>query len=527
MQNRAQVHQFILFALMCLLCIGMQFSHFLVSISIILAAANYLLEGSFGAKWHAFKAHRPIQLYVGLFMLHIIGLIWTSDMEFAMRDIQIKLPILALPIILGTSTKLPKKLFEWILLFFIATSVLSSIIGAIIYFGYTQPGDDYRQMSPYMSHIRLSLMMGVAIISCLYLFKRSAQFERVKLLLAGVGLWLLMYLFMLRAMSGIVAVFGAFVVMLWIFSSRKALPYAKQIKLVVLLSILAALVYVSIQVIAFYKIESFDIKLADKTTMYGEVYEFEPNVLAVENGQYVFNYVAPIELSTTWDSVSSYAFDGVDARGQYVKYTLLRYLTSKGLRKDKEGVKELSHLDIWAVENGIANVRYLDSKNLNTMVYRYIWETHNYFQGLNPQGNSIGQRFLFWKLGIQIFKENWLTGVGTGDLQLAFDQQYPTLTYKVDDKYQLRAHNQYLTMFIAFGVFGGLYFIWMLLSVFSISQSKQSYLFIGSYVIFLISMLDEDTLETQFGVTFAVFFAFLFLFQQPQIVGAKKEIMNS
>jgi heme/copper-type cytochrome/quinol oxidase subunit 2 len=500
----------------------MQFSHFLVSITIILASANYLAEGQYVQKWNAFKSNWPVLLYVGLFVLHIVGLLWTTDVDFAARDIQIKLPLLALPIIFGTSRKLPSSLFEWILLFFIATSLLSSIVGAVIYFGHTQPGDDYRQMSPYMSHIRLSLMMGVAVISCLYLFIRSRQFEKVKIVLLVVGVWLLAYLFMLRAMSGIVAVFGAFVVMLWVFSSRKALPYAKQIKMGVVVSIVASLVYLTIQVNQFYKFESFDVATADTHTPYGEVYQHQPQLKAVENGHYVYNYIAHNELATTWDSISEVPSNGKDARGQYLHFTLLRYLTSKGLRKDRDGVLALNHLDIWAIENGIANVRYLNSKNINTLVYGYIWETYNYFNGHNPQGNSIGQRFLFWKLGYQIFKENWLIGVGTGDLQLAFNEQYTTLPFEVDEKYQLRAHNQYLTMFVAFGLFGGLYFLITLLSVYTVKQSRQSYLFMGTYVIFLISMLDEDTLETQFGVTFALFFSFLFLYQQPRVEEAEE-----
>jgi hypothetical protein len=190
-------------------------------------------------------------------------------------------------------------------------------------------------------------------------------------------------------------------------------------------------------------------------------------------------------------------------------------MTSKGMRKDAVGVSQLTPQDIWAIENGIANVRFLNNKNLNTLIYSYVWEIYNYQYGNNPQGNSLTQRFLFWKIGTQIFKENWLYGVGTGDVQLAFDEKYENLMFGVKNKYQLRAHNQYLTMGITFGLFGLAYFIWMLFSGFSVKPNANSYLFIGSFIVFMVSMLNEDTLETQFGITYALFFYFFFLFHQP------------
>jgi len=100
-------------------------------------------------------------------------------------------------------------------------------------------------------------------------------------------------------------------------------------------------------------------------------------------------------------------------------------------------------------------------------------------------------------------------------VQLAFNEQYNSLPFNIDTKYQLRAHNQYLTMAITFGIFGLIYFVLTLFSGLQILPYAKSYLFLGFFIILMVSMLDEDTLETQFGVTFAAYFYFLFLFQQP------------
>jgi hypothetical protein len=494
----------------------MQFSHFLVSLSIILLSANFLAEGHYILKFKRIVQRRTVPLFTGLFILHVVGLLWSTDTGFATHDIQIKLPILALPIILGVSNKISRKQFEWLLLFFIATSLLSSFIGSVIYFLLSKPGDDYRLMSPFMSHIRLSLMMGVAVFSTFYLSQKSVQWERFKGWFIGIGFWFVIYLFMLRAMSGIVAVVAAGFIVIWIVSSKKKMKYSKLAKSLIIFASIVSIGYIYSQVNDFYKITKVDIATADTHSKGGEAYHFNTTNKMVENGHYIYSYLAVNELKQSWNEVSKLDFDGEDLKGQAISSTLIRYLTSKNLRKDADGVQALTHRDIWAIENGIANVRFLNGKSLNTMMYRYIWETHNFISGLNPQGNSLGQRFLFWKIGMQIFKENWLYGVGTGDVQISFNEQYDKHSDVIIEKYRLRAHNQYLTMGITFGLFGFIYFIVALFSGLLVKRNTNSYLFLGAFIILMVSMLDEDTLETQFGVTYAMFFYFLFLYQQPE-----------
>lgn len=513
--NRIQVHQNIFFGLLIVMIIGMQFSHFLVSLSMMLMSANYLAEGKYVTKAKFVWKHYTILLFVGLFVLHIIGLLWSTDMDFGNHDIQIKLPLFALPMAIGSSMKLTPKRFEWVLLFFLATSMLSSIIGSVIYFFLSNPGDDYRLMSPFMSHIRLSLMMGVAVFTSFYLSQKTIQWQRFKGWFIGVGFWFIVYLFMLRAMSGIVAVLAAGFILVWSISSQQKMKNHITAKWILIVSILLSISYISWQIKKFYDIEELDPKTVTLYSKGGEKYVFDFDSPKVENGHYTYVYIAPNELKNTWNSISDLDYDGLDLVEQDLRFTLIRYLTSKNLRKDAEGVKSLSHQDIWAIEKGIANYRFLDNKNINTLVYRYIWEVHNYRHGFNPQGNSLAQRFLFWKIGYEIFKENWLYGVGTGDVQLAFDVKYETHQFQMQEKYHLRAHNQYLTFAVTFGLFGFIYFIWMLFSGFRIRPNSASYLFIGSFIIMMVSMLDEDTFETQFGITYALFFYFLFLFHQP------------
>ena len=513
--HRARIHQWVFVSFMILTVIGMQFSHFLVSISIILMAANFLAEGDFSRKLKFCSEHKVILLFGSLFLLHGLGLLWSTDWDYGMHDIQIKLPLLALAVVIGASSKISRFQFELILVFFLATSLLSSIIGSLIYFVWSQPGDDYRLMSPFMSHIRLSLMMGVAIFSAFYLGRNSHFFRGFRNVFIGLGVWFLGYLFMLRAMSGIMAVLAAIFVLLWIISSERNIKYSTSLKGIIVAVFILGSGYVVWQIRDFYAIEEIQESNYYETTKSGSPYYFDVSIPLLENGKYVYSFIARDEIHSAWNEVSEIPFDSLDLKGQPLETTLIRYLTSKGLRKDKEGVAQLTHLDIWAIENGIANYRFLNAKSLNTMVYRYIWEVHNFMNGFNPQGNSLGQRFLFWKLGTEIFSENFWMGVGTGDVQVAYNEKYDHLPFHIQERYRLRAHNQYLTMGITFGIFGLIFFLFTLFYGFVEKPNTMSYLFTGFFVILMVSMLDEDTLETQFGVTFAAFFYFFFLFQHP------------
>lgn len=515
--NRAKIHQRVFVGLLVLTVIGMQFSHFLVSISIILISANFLLEGQYKTKLTHIKNHPSIWLFMGLFALHVIGLLWSSDTAYAAHDIQIKLPLLALPLVIGASSPISKKQFEWVLLFFIATSLLSSIIGSVIYFILSQPGDDYRNMSPFMSHIRLSLMMGVAMYASIYIAKNSMQFQKFKSWFIGLAIWFLVYLFMLRAMSGIMAVLSSAFIILWLVSSKQKIKYSRSIKLFIASAMILISGYIYWQVKQFYDFNEIHMETVDKYSKGGEKYSFNLSFPLVENGNYVYAFIAKDELKDEWNKHSKLDFNGEDLKGQNLESTLLRYMASKNLRRDREGVQTLTHLDIWAIENGIANERFLNDKSLNTMMYRYIWEIYNFSNGFNPQGNSLGQRFLFWRVGTQIFSENIFMGVGTGDVQLAFNEHYLNQPFHIGKRYQLRAHNQFLTMGITFGIFGLIYFLITLFYGLKEVPNSKSLLFLGFFIILMTSMLDEDTLETQFGVTLAAFFYFLFLFQQPTV----------
>ncbi len=102
-------------------------------------------------------------------------------------------------------------------------------------------------------------------------------------------------------------------------------------------------------------------------------------------------------------------------------------------------------------------------------------------------------------------------GVGTGDIQDSFNKMYIDTQSKLNPEWRLRCHNQYLAIAVAFGFFGLLIFIFYLVYPAITLRKKLHYLYWPFFLIVLLSFITEDTLETQSGVTFFVFFNTLFL----------------
>ena len=200
---------------------------------------------------------------------------------------------------------------------------------------------------------------------------------------------------------------------------------------------------------------------------------------------------------------------------------LVRYLTSKGLRKDSVGVFSLSENDVSNIKKGIPTVRELKYSGIFLRLDRLFFEYNVYINQGNPSGNSATQRLEFWKVGWGIVKDNFFTGVGTGDVQQAYDQQYSKQENRLDEKFQLRAHNQFLTIWITFGIFGLLFFIFILFYPFSDPVVRENNYYLAFFIVVLLSFVAEDTLETQAGLSFFVAFYTFFL-----LADETKEIKN-
>jgi len=188
-----------------------------------------------------------------------------------------------------------------------------------------------------------------------------------------------------------------------------------------------------------------------------------------------------------------------------LRYTLIRYMTSKGLTKDSIGFSNLTAADIRHIENGYPNYLYTNPTNIRTRIHELLWEINHYVGRQETNGHSLTMRLEFWKTAYHIIKQNLWFGVGTGDVKDAFNKQYEKENSLLKKEWQLRSHNQYLATTVAIGIVGLLFFLVHLLTPF-FSKKKLSVFFVFFLLIVFLSFINEDTLETQAGLTFCIFF---------------------
>ncbi len=246
-------------------------------------------------------------------------------------------------------------------------------------------------------------------------------------------------------------------------------------------------------------------------TSLGNAYVFDTTHYGIEDGRYVGAYLCIPELKQAWNKRSSIKFNGTDKDGSPIKYTLIRYMTSKDLHKDAAGVRQLTEKDIENIKQGIANFQYVAHPGLHSRLLMMVKGWQVFRKTGNAGGSSVLQRYEFLRAAEILIRQNFWTGVGTGDLIGTLGEQY-RLMHSGMGKYDFIAPNEYVDMFVAFGVFGFLYFLFALVYPPLKTHSFNDYFFVIFYAIMLLSMLSDDTLETHAGLTLFAFFLSLLMF---------------
>jgi hypothetical protein len=481
-------------------------SNYIVGAATALISANWFLEGKYKNKFEILMSRKSIFIFVGIFVVHIIGLFYTSDFEYALKDLKIKLPLFALPIIIGTSPKLSKKETKLILYLFILSIFVKTIIGFILFL--EDKITDSSQLAGNYSHIRYSLLINIAIISAIYFSLVKPLKEKnkyIKISLIVITLWLSAFIFILKSLTGIIVFIFILIYFIYKFSRSEKKLLAFIFPSIAFLSIL---IYGIFSVSKYSKTDKIDFSKLEKFSPQKNKYEHYIERKSRENGHFVAIYICKPELENEWNKRSKIKFNQNDNLNQKISSTLIRYLSSKNLRKDSLGVSKLTNQDVKNIENGLTNYIFENKWSLYNKIYVALWETENYRNGGSPQNHSITQRFEFLRIASYIIKDNFLIGIGTGDLKIEFADAYNKHNSKLTGKNRLRAHNQYVTFFLTFGILGfSLIFFSMFYAPF-FEKKYTDFLFLAIFIVLLLSMFNEDTLETQIGATmFALFYS--------------------
>jgi len=492
-----------------LLVTGIPLSNVLMSIAQIILLTNWLFDKNILNKIKLFYKNKAIFVFSLIFILHIWGLFFTTDFDYALKDLRTKLPLIALPVIISSSFPISYKNFKIILIFYVLSVLFGSIVSSIVYF--CSEIDDVRNISVFISHIRFSLNICLSICILFYFLYIKNEFNYKQRIIATlILLWLIVFVFILQSLTGIFIL-----LFLIIFYAVFLLLSHRQIKTKIFVSITILLFLTSVFLIVsgYYKdyfyADKISLQHLDKKTKDGNPYEHDLNQLIIENGNYIGLYICNEELDKAWALKSKLNIDSFDRKKQHLRSTLIRFLNSKGYRKDAEGVAKLTNPEIKAIENGCANYVYLNGFSLKSRIYKIFFEFSNFTITGAISGYSVVQRVELWKAAALIIKDNFFFGVGTGDMVNAYRNQLIKMNSELKNQ-SLRSHNQYLSIFSAFGIIGFILFLIFFLYPLFIDKLYKNFLFLSFFIIAALSMLNEDTIESQSGVTFFAFFYVFF-----------------
>jgi hypothetical protein len=483
----------------------------------IIPYSLYLLFAGIISGFRALFRHKPALIFASIFLLHVAGLIFTTDFDYAIKDLRTKFPLLLLTLIISTSKNISEKEFFRYLYLFIAAVLVRTVFNTwmITHENFV----DIRDISRNVSHIILSLQLVLAVyILAWFLFRKRIFSGGWKALFFGLLAWFLIYLVLSRSFTGISIALLTLLILLpfLVMTIRNT-----RIRIGLLATIIGIIltVFFSLRSVVrdYHHVNPVDLAQLDSLTGRGNPYINATYATETENGNYLWIYIQWDELREEWNKRSRLNFDSLDLKGQQVKHTVIRFLTSKGWRKDGDAVLKLTDHEITAIEKGVANAIFLQEFSIRGRIYEFLAGYDKYIQTGDPTGSTIMQRIEFWKASVGIISDNWLTGVGTGDMNIAFAQQYEKMNSKLAPDQRWRSHNQYLSILVGFGIFGLVWFLFAIFYPVIMMERSRDYFMLIILTIMMLAMLTEDTIESQTGLTFFALFYALFLFARfPQ-----------
>lgn len=513
-----KIHDYLQALGLFIIAVGVPLNKVLMSIGTIWLAANLLLKADFKKYWEAWKNNYIFWFVFLVLMLHFFGLLYTEDLSYAFRDFNTKLPLFVIPIAL-IAFPIQKRYFNSILYGFLASLLITSIINFI--FMINNEADDYRDFSLFGSHIRYSLFIVTGVLISIYFWIKNRKLWFIYFVLS---IWFLYYTLISQVFSGYVALFFLFLGFFIYFIRNVHKRWIRNLTVIIVLSLISI---GSVQVYTFFKPgkEALNFGVLPERSIHGGLYYHDTTVLWFENGHHIMSNISGDELKYSWENRSALDFDTKLENGFLVRNVLVRYMASKGLTKDKEGMLRLTDQDIENVENGMVSVIYTQS-TFEIKIAELKNEILHYSTGGDPDGNSLLQRMEHWKAGKSIIGQNWMFGVGTGDVQAVFNEEYENSDTQLDKENWNRAHNQFMTFWITFGILGFVVFtgfwIWFLWN----NIALNNLIGIGFALIAIASFLSEDTIETQQGVTYVSLFLGLCSMMNFQFRKDKTELLK-
>lgn len=519
--TRKSVHLLVYFASLCLFVVSLPSSRYFLTISEILLIGNWLAEADFKTKFTKLRSDKPAIAFILIYVLNVIGLLWSEDIGYAFKnDLLHKLPTLFLPLIIATSPVPDGKKIRVLLLLFISSVLVVSFIG---FFSMSfRPNLFFREASPFIPGLYFGMMLIIAAFQLPLLIKQMTGNKLYFYMSLAVSAWLIFFLFYLRALSGVASFVAVLIYLIVVLITRTNSMLLKISLPAIFIFLTGLAVWPIINIYKQTHAETpTDFSTLASHTSLGTAYLHDTTNIIRENGNLVYIYIADGELRDAWNEMSDLDFDGKDLMNQELRATLYRYMSSRGLKKDREGFMELSGTDIRAIEKGMTNYLNVTRPGFYIRAYEELMSLHIYYQSARKEisWGSLTKRIDVWRASWEAFKEHPVLGWGTGSILKAVDYGIEKNGSALSGL-NMKPHNQFLYILLTLGLTGLI--IIVMLSVYFLVKNKahESFMLILFLIVYLVNFIGNNSFESQPGQDLFVFFSLFYVYFYP---GLKKE----
>jgi O-antigen ligase len=210
--------------------VGIFFSRAMISIGMIGIVLIFILTKSW-QKTFFFKSENLVLFFLApVLLMYLIGGIWTENHAYWLDRIQVKLPLVFLPLgAWAIKDILRQRTIDLLILIFIglcAATALGSFVYYLVHFKEVTESYKHAKTIPtIIEHIRFSLLLAIAVFAALQAYFNSSLLttKNQKYFVAGMGLFIFIFLHVLSIRSGLLALYATGFVWLivYVFQSGK------------------------------------------------------------------------------------------------------------------------------------------------------------------------------------------------------------------------------------------------------------------------------------------------------------------
>ncbi len=210
--------------------LGIFFSRAMISIGMIGIVLMFLLTKGWQKTLNIKSASTSLFFLAPILGIYVMGVLWTEDYAYWLDRVQVKIPLLFLPLgVWAAKDVIARKTIDLLVLFFISLC-MATALGSFVYYllHFNEINESYKHaktIPTIIEHIRYSLLLTIAFFAAIQAYSNSTVMttKLQKYIVLGMGLFIFAFLHILSIRSGLLALYGTgfMWLLVYVFQSGK------------------------------------------------------------------------------------------------------------------------------------------------------------------------------------------------------------------------------------------------------------------------------------------------------------------